>query len=265
MPWRECSVMEERLRFVARLLDGESMSEVCREFGISRKTGYKIFNRYQAEGAYALCDRSRRPVRYANQLPEQVERLIVDFKRDKPHWGARKIRELLVRKLAGDVRIPARSTVHAVLEAPAFPRMLERIGSIRNSIVGGALGAAGGAFLDLGNPGLGTAGGAAAGGTAARTIGALGDRATVRAAERAGAVAAGLRPMTPSARARAFGSASPSAAALTLVESFRRDDDRAAYDGRGGEPPGSVPSVSPRSLRSNPTNPETAGVSGVRL
>jgi transposase InsO family protein len=116
MPWRECSVMEQRLRFVARLLDGESMSDVCREFGLSRKTGYKIFNRYRQEGLDALCDRSRRPVRYANQLPEQVERLIVELKRDKPHWGARKIRELLVRKLAGDVRIPAKSTVHAVLD-----------------------------------------------------------------------------------------------------------------------------------------------------
>ena len=116
MPWRECSVMEERLRFVARLLDGEGMSAVCREFGISRKTGYKIFNRYRQEGLEALCDRSRRPVRYANQLPEQIERLIVESKRDKPHWGARKIRELLIRKLAGDVRIPAKSTVHAVLD-----------------------------------------------------------------------------------------------------------------------------------------------------
>ena len=116
MPWRECSVTEERLRFVARLLEGEGMSEVCGEFGISRKTGYKIFNRYKEEGLDALCDRSRRPVRYANQLPDQVERLIVDLKRDKPHWGARKIRELLVRKLAGDVRLPANSTVHAVLD-----------------------------------------------------------------------------------------------------------------------------------------------------
>src|SRR5690606_19254911 len=60
--------------------------------------------------------RSRRPVRYANQLPERMERLIVETKRGKPHWGARKIRELLVRKLAGDVRIPAKSTVHAVLD-----------------------------------------------------------------------------------------------------------------------------------------------------
>ncbi len=116
MPWRETSVMEERLRFVARLLDGEGMSHMCREFGISRKTGYKIYNRYKEQGLEALCDRSRRPARYANQLPEPIEQMIVRFKQEKPHWGARKIRELLVRRLSGDVRIPAKSTVHAVLD-----------------------------------------------------------------------------------------------------------------------------------------------------
>ena len=115
MPWKECSVMDERLRFVAQLLDGEPMAQLCRAFGISRKTGYKIFTRYKEHGLEALTDRSRRPVRYANQLPPQVESLIVSLKRDKPHWGARKIRELLVRRLAGDVRIPAKSTIHAVL------------------------------------------------------------------------------------------------------------------------------------------------------
>ena len=100
MPWTETSVMEERLRFVARLLEGEPMSDVCREFGISRKTGYKLFERYREEGPVALADRSRRPVRYANQLPAQVEMLIIACKREKPHWGARKIREVLVRRLA---------------------------------------------------------------------------------------------------------------------------------------------------------------------
>ena len=58
MPWKASSVMEERLRFVARLLDGEAMTEVCREFGISRKTGYKIFDRYKEHGLEALTDRS---------------------------------------------------------------------------------------------------------------------------------------------------------------------------------------------------------------
>ena len=114
--------MEERLRFVARLLEGESMSDVCRSFGISRKTGYKIYNRYKEHGLEALSDRSRRPVRYANQLPAQVEALIVRLKKEKPHWGARKIRELLIRRLAGEVRIPARSTVHAVLDRHGLVR-----------------------------------------------------------------------------------------------------------------------------------------------
>ena len=116
MPWKASSVMEERLRFVARLLDGEAMTDVCREFGISRKTGYKIFGRYREHGLEALMDRSRRPVRYANQLSHQLESLIVRLKAEKPHWGARKIRELLVRRLDGDVRVPANSTIHAVLD-----------------------------------------------------------------------------------------------------------------------------------------------------
>jgi transposase InsO family protein len=116
MPWKESSVMDERLRFVARLLEGEQMSVVCREFGISRKTGYKVFDRYKNHGLEGLTDRSRRPVRYANQLPHQIETAIVRAKQDKPHWGARKIRELLVRRLAGDVRVPAKSTIHAVLD-----------------------------------------------------------------------------------------------------------------------------------------------------
>ena len=116
MPWKECSAMEEKLRFVARLLDGEAMSDVCRSFGISRKSGYKIFNRYKEHGSEGFTDRSRRPVRYANQLPGQVESLIVSLKQEKPHWGARKLRELMVRRLNGDVRVPARSTIHAVLD-----------------------------------------------------------------------------------------------------------------------------------------------------
>ncbi|WP_459698147.1 helix-turn-helix domain-containing protein, partial [Acidisoma sp. C75] len=57
MPWKECSVMDERLRLIARLLEGESMSDLYREAGISRKTGYKILGRYKEEGVTALSDR----------------------------------------------------------------------------------------------------------------------------------------------------------------------------------------------------------------
>jgi len=68
---------------------------LCRSFGISRKTGYKIFERYKEAGLDGLTDRSRRPYRQANQLPLQVEKLIVALKKEQPTWGAPKIRERL--------------------------------------------------------------------------------------------------------------------------------------------------------------------------
>ena len=107
--------MDERLRFVARLLDGEKMAALCREFDVSRKTGYKIFQRYKDCGLEGLTDRSRRPYRQANQLPFQIEKLIVLLKRERPSWGAPKLREKL-RRLHSEIPTPAISTVHAVLD-----------------------------------------------------------------------------------------------------------------------------------------------------
>ena len=107
--------MDERLRFVARLLEGEKMAVLCREFDISRKTGYKIFSRYQDCGLEGLTDRSRRPYRQANRLPFQIETRIVQLKKEHPSWGAPKIREKL-RRLNLGVHTPAISTVHAVLD-----------------------------------------------------------------------------------------------------------------------------------------------------
>ena len=115
MPWQECHVMDERLRFIARLLDGEQMAGLCAEFGISRKTGYKIFRRYEGCGVEGLTDRSRRPQRHANQLPAPIEQQIVRLKREYPAWGAPKIRERLRRQYA-PLACPAISTVHAVLD-----------------------------------------------------------------------------------------------------------------------------------------------------
>ena len=101
MPWKECHVMDERLRFVARLLEGEKMAPLCAEFGISRKTGYKIFDRYKDCGVAAFTDRSRRPYRQANRLPAPIEAMIVRLKREYPGWGAPKIREKLRQQFTG--------------------------------------------------------------------------------------------------------------------------------------------------------------------
>src|SRR4029450_10152168 len=115
MPWKECHVMDERLRFVARRLEGEKMAPLCAAFGISRKTGYKIFERYKDCGLEAFSDRSRRPYRQANRRPPQLEAMIVRLKREYPGWGAPKIREKL-RQQTTAPHLPAISTVHAVLD-----------------------------------------------------------------------------------------------------------------------------------------------------
>jgi len=107
--------MDERLRFTARLLEGEKMAPLCREFGISRVTGYKIYERYKTCGLDGLNGRSRRPYRHANRLPYQVERTILGIKKEYSSWGAPKIRDKLVREFPM-IKPPAVSTVHAVLD-----------------------------------------------------------------------------------------------------------------------------------------------------
>ena len=111
--------MDERLRFVARLLEGEKMAPLCAEFGISRKTGYKIFDRYKDCGVTAFTDRSRRPYRQANRLPAPIEATIVRLKREYPGWGAPKIREKLRQQFTGaaPARRSARSTPCSIATA----------------------------------------------------------------------------------------------------------------------------------------------------
>jgi putative transposase len=116
-------------------MDGEKMATLCAEFGISRKTGYKIYERYRDCGVEGLTDRSRRPYRHASQLPMAIEKLIVTLKREYPAWGAPKIRERLRRRWPG-VRCPAISTVHAVLDRHG---LVTRRGPRRRRATGTAL------------------------------------------------------------------------------------------------------------------------------
>ena len=127
MPWKECQKMDEKLRFVSRHLEGESISSLCREFGISRVTGHKIVDRYRQNGLEAFTDRSRRPCRLANKLPFQIENLIVQIKKEYPDWGAPKIRERILTHYP-DIRTPAKSTVHAVLDRHGLVKHKRRRG-----------------------------------------------------------------------------------------------------------------------------------------
>lgn len=115
MSWQECSIMDEKLKFIARYLEGETITSLCREFGVSRTTGHNLLKRYREMGSEALVAQNRAPKRYANKLPIQVEALILDLKRKYSNWGAPKIREKIIKAFP-HVKPPAKSTIHAVLD-----------------------------------------------------------------------------------------------------------------------------------------------------
>jgi putative transposase len=115
MPWKESSVVEERLRFVLEHEEEQyTMSELCHIYGISRETGYKWLRRYQKQGWAGLQDLDRAPQRHPNQMPPERERAILELRRARMSWGPRKLKRVLERR-DGEQRWPAASTIGALL------------------------------------------------------------------------------------------------------------------------------------------------------
>ena len=116
LPWKETSVELERLQFIERHAAGrETVAELCREFGISRKTGYKQIGRYEAHGEEGLLDRSRAPHHHPNATPREVAERIVEAKREHPTWGPKKIVARL-SSVEPDVSWPSPSTAGRILD-----------------------------------------------------------------------------------------------------------------------------------------------------
>lgn len=115
MPWKESDAMSERTKFVARLLDGERMSDLCREFGISRKTGYKLKERYCDQGPQGLYDQSRRPLSSPHRTASAIVERVVELRRRFPTWGPKKLRAKLV-ELEPESRWPAASTIGVIIK-----------------------------------------------------------------------------------------------------------------------------------------------------
>lgn len=110
MPWKVSNIVNERMKFVLRRDSGEKMTDLCKEFDISRKTGYKFYNRYKEQGPEGLKDRSHEPIRKPHKMSEEVQQLILAAKHKYPSWGGRKLKTLLERLHPG-LRIPAASTI----------------------------------------------------------------------------------------------------------------------------------------------------------
>jgi transposase InsO family protein len=116
MPWSEVTAMDERLQFVADARrGGEEMSELCRRYGISRKTGYKWLARYDAEGAACFRERSHRPRTCPHaSAPDAVDALC-ELRRRHPTWGPKKLLTILAQRRPALV-LPAPSTAAALLK-----------------------------------------------------------------------------------------------------------------------------------------------------
>jgi transposase InsO family protein len=126
MPWRESSVVEQRLRFVVEASRKErGFSGLCREFGISRQTGYTWLKRYAAGGSSQVLDRSRRPLRSPARTAPELEQEVIQLRQRWPDWGAPKLYALLERQHGGSSPIAVR-TVHRILERHDLIRERDR-------------------------------------------------------------------------------------------------------------------------------------------
>lgn len=116
MPWNETCVMELRIAFVQTYLQGAvTMSDLCLDYRISRKTGYKWLARYQAFGLEGLNDRDSRPHDHPDRLAEAIVKRCVALKLEKPHWGPKKL-VALGRMRRPDLEWPAPSTLGGYLK-----------------------------------------------------------------------------------------------------------------------------------------------------
>jgi putative transposase len=116
MPWHQTDPVNERLKFVAAAQKGSiSMTELCKEFGVSRKTGYKILRRFKEVGPEGLRDSSRAPRSHPNRTSPEMEKSILVVRKRHPTWGSKKILAVLRKESASD-DLPARSTVDQVLK-----------------------------------------------------------------------------------------------------------------------------------------------------
>ncbi len=96
MPWKATRPMDERIKFISHFLEGElSMAALCREYGISRKTGYKLVHRYLTDPVNSLSDRSRAPHHHPNAVTDEIVDAIVSARRLHPTWGPKKLRTWL--------------------------------------------------------------------------------------------------------------------------------------------------------------------------
>jgi putative transposase len=122
MPWKDMCAMEQREEFVEEWLKRESsLSQLCRSYGVSRKTGHKWLRRFREEGREGLEEHSRSTLRHPNATPPAIEERLVAYRRKRPDWGPRKLLDRL-QKQEPTITWPAASTAGAILKRHGLVR-----------------------------------------------------------------------------------------------------------------------------------------------
>ena len=116
MPWKVRDAMSLRQEFVEFAESPElNFAQLCRRFGISRKTGYKWLSRHREQGMKGLEDESRRPHHSPRRSPAKLEKAVVELRRQRPTWGGRKIRRRLLDKGWPEGAVCAASTITEIV------------------------------------------------------------------------------------------------------------------------------------------------------
>lgn len=138
MSWKESDAMSERVKFIGLLKSGQrTVSGLCREFGISRKTGYKWAQRFEQEGLQGLQEHSRAPHEMPWQTEPEIQELLLAARKRHPTWGPRKLKAWLEDKQE-DLQLPAPSTIGDLLKREGLvrPRRIRQHPAVQSTAPG---------------------------------------------------------------------------------------------------------------------------------
>jgi transposase InsO family protein len=131
MPWKETTTMEQKIEFICEWRTGKyTITELCKNFDISRPTAYKLISRFENQGYEGLREHARTPSNHPNATPQNIVKGILKLKEKYPRWGAKKIRILLFKEFT-EKQIPSVVTVHNILKKNGFVSTKKRMRRIK--------------------------------------------------------------------------------------------------------------------------------------
>ncbi len=131
MPWKEQTTMEQKVAFICEWRTGKySLTELCKSFGISRPTAYKLIHRFEQKGMEGLLEEPKNSHHHPNQTKPEIEEAILDLKEKYSLWGAKKIRRLLLNDFT-ELKVPSVVTVHNILSKNGLVKKQKRFKKVK--------------------------------------------------------------------------------------------------------------------------------------